>query len=55
MLLIPGVKAMLVNRFHSDKHPEATAEQRAAYEEAMKVINEAYEVIAKIQAGENQS
>jgi hypothetical protein len=53
-LLIPGVKAMLVNRFHSDKNPDATAEQYAAYEEAMKVINEAYAVIKKIQAGENQ-
>src|SRR4051794_14381513 len=54
-LLIPGVKAMLANRFHPDKNPDATAEQRAGYEEAMKVINEAYAVIAKIQAGENQS
>src|SRR4051812_38109606 len=54
-LLMPGVKAMLANRFHPDKNPDATAEQLAAYEEAMKVINEAYAVIAKIQAGENQS
>src|SRR3954453_3924613 len=54
-LLMPGVKAMLANRFHPDKYPDATAEQRAAYEEAMKVVNEAYTVTEKIQAGENQS
>src|SRR3954447_21536371 len=54
-LLLPGVKTWLANQFHPDKHPEATPEQRAAYETAMKVINEAYALIAKIQADENQS
>jgi hypothetical protein len=49
VLLMPGVKAMLINRFHRDKHPEANAEQRAAYDEAMRVINAAYAVIEKIQ------
>jgi hypothetical protein len=52
VLLMPGIKAMLVNRFHPDKHPEANAEQRAAYGEALRVINEAYAVIEKIQASE---
>ena len=52
VLLMPGVKAMLVNRFHPDKHPEANPEQRGAYEEALRVINDAYAVIEKIQASE---
>jgi hypothetical protein len=50
VLLMPGVKAMLVNRFHPDKHPEANAEQRAAYGEALSVINESYTVVDKVQA-----
>jgi hypothetical protein len=41
VLLMPGVKTMLTNRFHPEKHPEANAEQRAAYEEAMSVVNAA--------------
>src|SRR4051794_3072471 len=41
-LLLPGVKAWVLNQFHPDKHPNATPEQRAAYETATKVINEAY-------------
>jgi len=50
VLLMPGVKTMLVNRFHPDRNPQANAEQRAAYGEALRVINEAYAVIEKIQA-----
>src|ERR1700675_3293583 len=37
VLLMPGVKAMLVNHFHPDKHPEANDEQRTAYGEALRV------------------
>jgi hypothetical protein len=48
VLLMPGVKAMLANRFHPEKHPEANPEQRAAYDEAMRVINEAYAVIGEL-------
>jgi len=50
VLLMPGVKTMLTNRFHPEKHSDANAEQRAAYEEAMSVVNQAYDVIKKIQA-----
>ncbi len=50
VLLMPGVKTMLTNHFHPEKHPEANAEQRAAYKEAMSAVNEAYDVIKKIQA-----
>jgi hypothetical protein len=50
VLLIPGVKTGLINRFHPDKHPEADEATRTAYNEALRVINEAYAVVNRIQA-----
>jgi hypothetical protein len=52
---LPSVKAVLVNRFHPEKHPEANAETRAAYDEAMQVINNAYAWIKKIQESDSSS
>jgi hypothetical protein len=50
VLLMPGVKTGLVNRFHPDKHPDADDTKRAAYNEALRVINEAYAIVDQIQA-----
>jgi len=52
---LPSVKAVLVNRFHPEKHPEADAETRAAYGEAMQVINDAYAWIKQIQDSDSSS
>ena len=50
VLLMPGVKTGLLNRFHPDKHPDADDAKRAAYNEALRVINEAYGIVDQIQA-----
>jgi hypothetical protein len=47
VLMLPGVKTFLLQRFHPDKHPEADEQQRRAFTEAMQAISAAYAIIAK--------
>lgn len=49
-LRLPGLKTMLLNRFHPDKHPDADPDLRAHLTDAIKTINDAYAVAEKIQA-----
>ena len=47
VLMLPGVKTFLLQRFHPDKHPEADEQQRRALTEAMQAITAAYAAVAK--------
>jgi hypothetical protein len=47
VLRLPGVKTFLLQRFHPDAHPNASAAEREALTEAMKAINAAYAVLSK--------
>lgn len=47
VLMLPGVKTFLLQRFHPDKHPEADEQQRQVFTEAMQAITAAYGVVAK--------
>ena len=47
VLRLPGVKTYLLQHFHPDVHPNASAAEREVCTEAMKAINAAYAVIAK--------
>jgi hypothetical protein len=47
VLRLPGVKTWLLSRFHPDKHPNANAEERRAFEECAQMINVAYEVVER--------
>jgi hypothetical protein len=42
VLLLPGVKTYLLQRFHPDKYPDADAKQRELLTNALKTINTAY-------------
>jgi hypothetical protein len=45
VLKLPGVKTWLLNRFHPDRHPGATDEERKAFDECTQMMNAAYEVV----------
>jgi hypothetical protein len=45
VLLLPGVKLWLINRFHPDKHPNANEAERAALNETLQTINAAYDAL----------
>lgn len=47
VLRLPGVKTYLLQHFHPDVHPNASAAEREVCTEAMKAINAAYAIIAK--------
>lgn len=47
VLRLPGVKTFLLQRFHPDTHPNASAAESEVFTEAMKAINVAYAIIAK--------
>ena len=47
VLMLPGVKTFLLQRFHPDKHPDADEQQRQVFTEAMQAITAAYAVVAK--------
>jgi hypothetical protein len=42
VLLLPGVKVYLLQRFHPDKYPDADDKQRELLTNALKTINAAY-------------
>ena len=45
VLLLPGVKLWLINRFHPDKHPNANEAEKAALNETLQTINAAYDAL----------
>jgi hypothetical protein len=47
LLQIQGLKAVLLNHFHPDKHPQADERQRKNFNEVLKVINEAYAMVER--------
>lgn len=47
VLMLPGVKTFLLQRFHPDKYPDADEEQRRLITEAMQAITVAYAAVAK--------
>jgi hypothetical protein len=51
-LLLPGVKTFLLTKFHPDKYPEASDEQRAKLTEATKTITAAYARADALQASD---
>ena len=52
-LRLPGLKAMLLNRFHPDKHPDADPDMRAHLTDAIKTINDAYAVADGLDVSRN--
>jgi hypothetical protein len=47
VLRIPGVRTFLLQHCHPDRHPNASAEEREVWTEAMKAINLVYAFLAK--------
>ena len=47
-LRLPGLKVMLLNRYHPDKHPDADPDLRANLTDAIKTINDAYDLVERI-------
>lgn len=45
VLVLPGVKLWLINRFHPDKHPNANEAEKAALNETLQTINAAYDAL----------
>lgn len=47
VLLLPGVKSFLLHRFHPDKHPDASEQQKQMLTEAMQMVTAVYADLAK--------
>jgi hypothetical protein len=54
-LLLPGVKAYLLQRFHPDKYPDADAGQHELLTNALQTINAAYSCAGKLQTPDSSS
>jgi hypothetical protein len=56
VLMLPGVKAWLLNRFHPDKFPRADAVRRQELTDALQTINAAYDHVERTvpRVGDNE-